>query len=169
MKVYTSNTTETRTLPERTKVGIADYAVATGNATLTTSGLGSCVGIALYDSQAGVGGLAHAMLPYADGDTDEAKYADTAIRALLEAMVEKGAKRRRIRAKIAGGSTMFEFSSADGSIGERNAVAAKETLAREDIDLVAEDVGGEHGRSLELDVSNGNLEVRSAHVGKDTI
>jgi chemotaxis protein CheD len=168
MKVYTSSTTETRTSAERTKVGIADYAVVTGDDTLTTSGLGSCIGVALYDSRAGVAGLAHAMLPHAEGDPNEAKYADTAIPALLAEMTDRGADPARVRAKLAGGSTMFEFSSADGTIGERNVVAVRETLAHEDVPIVAEDVGGEHGRSLELEAT-GTLHVRSAHVGRATL
>lgn len=169
MKVYTSNATATPTERERTKVGIADYAVATGDSTLTTSGLGSCVGIALHDREAEIAGLAHAMLPYANGDATEAKYADTVVPALLQAMVDRGANPRRIRAKLAGGSTMFEFSSADGSIGDRNVAAAKEALAREGIRVVAEDVGGDHGRSLELLASSGAFRVRSAHVGETTL
>lgn len=169
MKVYTSTTTTTRPEPERTKVGIADYAVASGDATLTTSGLGSCVGIALHDRESGIAGLAHAMLPYADGDATEAKYADTVVPALVRAMVEEGADPNRMQAKLAGGSTMFEFSSADGSIGDRNVAAAKEALARQSIRVVAEDVGGNHGRSLELAASTGEFRVRSAHVGETTL
>ncbi|ELZ26248.1 chemoreceptor glutamine deamidase CheD [Halogeometricum pallidum JCM 14848] len=169
MKVYTSTTTTTRSESDRTKVGIADYAVVSGDATLTTSGLGSCVGISLHDRESGVAGLAHAMLPYADGDATEAKYADTVVPALVRAMVEERADPNRMQAKLAGGSTMFEFSSADGSIGDRNVAAAKEALARQGIRVVAEDVGGNHGRSLELVASTGELRVRSAHVGETTL
>lgn len=163
MKVYTGDTTSESDAETREKVGIAEYAVASGGATLTTSGLGSCVGIALYDPESGVAGLAHAMLPHADGNADEAKYADAAVPALLREMRETGANPGRVHAKLAGGSTMFEFSSADGSIGDRNVAAARQALADERIDVVAEDVGGERGRSLELDAASGDLFVRSAH------
>ncbi|SFR43957.1 chemotaxis protein CheD [Halogeometricum limi] len=167
MKIYTSDTTNT--VRERTKVGIADYGVVSGDETLTTSGLGSCVGIALYDNASGVAGLAHAMLPYANGDSKEAKYVDTVVPALLQSMVDRGANPRNVRAKLAGGSTMFEFSSTDGSIGDRNVAAAREVLGRERISIVAENVGGDHGRSLELVASTGDLRVRSANAGRTTI
>jgi chemotaxis protein CheD len=64
---------------------------------------------------------------------------------------------------------MFEFDSTDRSVGDRNVAAAHETLAEFDIPIDAEDVGGDHGRSLELDGSTGDLHVRSASVGEHTI
>ncbi|WP_144901581.1 chemotaxis protein CheD [Halobellus captivus] len=79
MKVYTSDPTDRST--GRVKVGVADYAVAEAGATLVTSGLGSCVGIALVDVDAGVGGLAHAMLPE---DTSDEAVADTSDEAVAD-------------------------------------------------------------------------------------
>lgn len=201
MKVYTSDRSTDRSSAERVKVGVADYAVAEAGAELMTSGLGSCVGIALVDTEAGVAGLAHAMLPdasesrsaasesrsaeresrtetdggelparassrAADADgpaEDEAKYVDTAVRGLLESMVDAGADRSRIEARVAGGSAMFEFGSGDSGIGERNVAAAEEVLADHDIPIVGSDVGGDHGRSLKVDASTGALSVRRAH------
>ncbi|ELZ85817.1 chemoreceptor glutamine deamidase CheD [Haloferax elongans ATCC BAA-1513] len=169
MQVYTTDTTSTHSA--RIKVGIADYAFGTDGNTLTTSGLGSCIGVALYDAEAGVSGLAHAMLPEADPDGDPAKFADTGIEALLAEMRDAGADTSRIIAKLAGGSAMFDFDSSDGgkSIGERNVEAARKTLEKHDIDIVAEDVGGSHGRSLELDGKTGDLRVRSAKTGDQTL
>ncbi|MFB6129946.1 MAG: chemotaxis protein CheD [Salinigranum sp.] len=164
MEVYSSDPRPERA--ERVKVGIADSAVGDAHTTLVTSGLGSCVGIALYDSRAGVAGLVHAMLPRAEDahgpSTNEAKYVDTGISALLAAMEVEGARVERTDAKLAGGSTMFEFTAGGGNIGGRNVEAAHRTLARVGIDVVAEDVGGSHGRSLELSGRTGELAVRSA-------
>jgi chemotaxis protein CheD len=179
MKVYTSDPPS----PERIKVGVAEYAVATGKATLATSGLGSCVGVAIADTDAGVAGLAHAMLPSGEGrvtgeaatdggdvDADSpGKYVDTAISDLVDAMVEHGADRSRIKARLAGGSAMFEFSSADGGVGKRNIVAAEAALAERDIPIVAADTGGDYGRSLTLDVETGSLSVRRAHGDTEVI
>lgn len=176
MKVYTSDPPT----PERIKVGVAEYAVAAGESTLVTSGLGSCVGIALADTDAGVAGLAHAMLPSVgdreaaaatDGGTDEpsGKYVDTAVPGLLDEMADRGADPARIEARLAGGSAMFEFSSADGGVGERNVAAAETALAERDIPIVARDVGGDHGRSLTLAVPTGSLSVRRAHGETRTI
>ena len=168
MEIYTSDP-PAREQTGRIKVGIADLAVATGESQLSTSGLGSCVGIALYDSRAGVSGLAHAMLPDGDGKDDAAKYVDTAIRTLVSEMEAEGAARRRLRAKVAGGSTMFEFNSTDESVGERNVTAVRETLSALDIPIDGMDVGGDHGRSLELDGGTGDLHVRSASAGEHTL
>ena len=166
MKVYTTDPPT----PERVKVGVADYAVAAGHATLVTSGLGSCVGIALADADAEVAGLAHAMLPSAearDPDSDDGrqtgKYVDTAVPDLLDEMVDRGADRSRIEARLAGGSAMFDFSSADGGVGERNVAAAEAALEAVAVPIVATDVGGDHGRSLTLDAQTGALSVRRAH------
>lgn len=170
MKVYTTDPPT----PERIKVGVAEYAVAEGESTLVTSGLGSCVGVGLVDTDAGIGGLAHAMLPSGDGREAAAatdggagrpagKYVDTAIPGLLSEMVEHGADPSRIEARLAGGSAMFEFSSGDGGVGERNVAAAEAALAERDIPVVATDVGGDYGRSLTLDVGMGTLSVRRAH------
>ncbi len=192
MKVYRSDEPPSR--GARVKVGLAELNVRSDGTTLVTSGLGSCVGIALYDPEAGVLGLAHAMLPSVenapsddcterertdqaaataspDGGRcrDSAKYVDTAVPALLEAMEEAGGRRRRIRGKLAGGSTMFEFNAHDESIGTRNVTAARRALSRLGIELVAEDVGGSHGRSLELHGPDGELHVRSADRGRSVI
>jgi chemotaxis protein CheD len=185
MKVYTTDPPT----PDRIKVGVAEYAAADGAATLVTSGLGSCVGIALVDTDAEVTGLAHAMLPEADGRAAEAdgrartggtdgaepaatdggdslprgKYVDTAVPALLDAMVEEGADPERIEARLAGGSAMFDFSSGDGGVGERNVAAAKAVLDEYGIPVIATDVGGDYGRSLTLESPSGSLSVRRAH------
>jgi chemotaxis protein CheD len=168
MEVYTSDP-PARRRTDRIKVGIADFAVGDSESRLSTSGLGSCVGIALHDDRAGISGLAHAMLPAGEGRDDEAKYVDTAIHALVVAMEKAGASRRRIRAKLAGGSTMFQFDSTDESVGDRNVAAARETLSALEIPIDGTDVGGDHGRSLELDGATGDLHVRSASAGTHTL
>jgi chemotaxis protein CheD len=184
MKVYNADPPT----PDRIKVGVAEYAATTGEGALVTSGLGSCVGIALVDTDAGVTGLAHVMLPTADGhslsgtadgrdpdttatdggDGQRGKYVDTAIPALLESMAAQGADRSRVEARLAGGSSMFEFSSGGDGVGERNVEAAEAILDEHGIPLVAADVGGDHGRSLTLESPSGSLSVRRAH-GETTV
>lgn len=175
MKVYTTDPPT----PERVKVGVAEYAVAEGESTLVTSGLGSCVGIALVDADAGVAGLAHAMLPSV-GDREPAatdggenrpvgKYVDTAVPGLLDEMADRGAVASRVEARLAGGSAMFDFSSSDSGVGERNVAAAEAALDDRDIPVVATDVGGDYGRSLTLDATTGALSVRRAHGDDRTI
>ncbi|WP_049925980.1 chemotaxis protein CheD [Halopiger goleimassiliensis] len=152
--------------PSPVKVGISELAVSDGDETLTSYGLGSCLAIALHDPEAEIGGLAHAMLP--DGDAAEnsdrkpGKYADTAIRALLRRMVEQGATYTSVEAKLAGGSDMFEFESFGDGVGQRNVAAARAELEKLGVPIVAEDVGGDHGRTVKFTPETGKLEVKTA-------
>jgi chemotaxis protein CheD len=166
MKVYDGSQSESQqSEPERVKVGIAEYEVTDGGAALTTSGLGSCVGVALYDSETRVAGLVHVMLPVAEemGDGKRAKFADTGTQQLIDEMQSIDADAGRITAKIAGGSDMLDFSDSGSGIGDRNVEQVRETLAANDVPLVGEDVGGEHGRSLRLEAETGELIVKSAN------
>jgi chemotaxis protein CheD len=145
------------------RVGIADFAVTDDGALLTTSGLGSCLGVGLYDEGAGVAGLAHVMLPTAPDDPENvAKFTDTGIEAVVTAMEDAGASVGDLTAKLAGGSAMYEFSSQEEPIGERNVAVARTALGSRDIPVVAEDVGGDSGRSVRLRGDTGTLVVKSA-------
>ena len=166
MKIY-GRETGSRDQPETVKVGIADYAIAESGVTFTTSGLGSCVGVALYDRRADVSGLAHVMLPSSkevDGE-NEAKYADTAMAAMLAEMNDLGADPTSVRAKLAGGSNVLDFTSLDGDIGIRNVEAVEAALADHGVAIAATDVGGNHGRSLRFESGTATLHVRSATEG----
>jgi chemotaxis protein CheD len=166
MKVYDGSQSgqATESQPERIKVGIAEYEVADESAELTTSGLGSCVGVALYDAQVSVAGLIHVMLPAADEmeEGKPAKFADTGTELLIDEMAALGATSTDMEAKIAGGSDMLDFSEGGSGIGDRNVDVVKETLDSYDIPIVGEDVGGDHGRSLRLETETGDLLVKSA-------
>jgi chemotaxis protein CheD len=162
-----------RATPDRNRVtvGIADLAVTDAEQTLTTSGLGSCVAVTVHDDAAGVAGLVHAMLPRAaDGtDANPVKYADTGVERLYDAAVTAGASSHRLEAKLVGGSHMFDFGDADERIGARNVSVARETLERLGVPVVAEDVGGESGRSVRFDPETGALTVRKAGAAVRTI
>ncbi|HXY31328.1 MAG TPA: chemotaxis protein CheD [Gemmatimonadaceae bacterium] len=149
-----------------TRVRVADAAVLRGVGILSTVGLGSCVAIALYDPEAAVGGLAHIMLPSETMSKDRcnrAKFPSSAVPLLLERMRGLGARDERIRARIVGGASMFTSLLPAGGLqmGERNLLATRTALARAQIPIIAEEVGGEHGRSVYLHVGDGRLEVRS--------
>jgi chemotaxis protein CheD len=174
MKVYDGSQTDEGDgggEPERIKVGIAEYEVTADDADLTTSGLGSCVGVALYDTASSAAGLVHVMLPAADemDDGKAAKFADTGTQLLIEEMEELGADANRVEAKIAGGSDMLDFSEGGSGIGDRNVTQVRETLSDNGIPIVGEDVGGDHGRSLRLEAGSGDLVIKSANREDQTL
>ena len=151
------------------KVGMADLNICKAPDMITTLGLGSCIGIALYDPVVKIGGLAHIMLPDSRqmrNNSNIAKFADTGIEELVKRMIAAGANRRRLVAKIAGGAKMFEVSglSTIGNVGERNAQASKAKLKQMGIPLLAEDTGSNYGRTVELYPSTGEFYIKA--VGK---
>ena len=139
-------------------IGIADMKMAQSSGMLITYALGSCIGICLYDQKIKLGALIHIMLPLnmEPGRKNTMKYADTGIRETLKMMEAKGASRSRITAKIAGGAKMFEIKGGSlSNIGQRNIESVHNTLKREGIKLLQEDVGGTVARTLLFDVATG--------------
>lgn len=152
------------------RVKVADFAVANGDTMLVTVGLGSCVAIVLHDAQAQVGGLAHVLLPSTGMSQDRnnrAKFPSSAVPLLCERMQALGARSGRIRARIVGGASMFtSLLSATGlQIGERNVIATRVALERAGIPIVAQEVGGDYGRSVYFTVQDGTLVVKSLKAG----
>lgn len=145
-------------------VGIADMKLLQGEGTLITYALGSCIGLCFHDPKLRLGALLHIMLPLnmEAGRTHPLKYADTGIKETLKQMEAKGASRSRMTVKIAGGAKMFEVSGAGlGNIGQRNIESVHTILKRENIRLVAENVGGTVARTLLFDVGSGQGCIRS--------
>lgn len=153
-------------------VGMADLNVCKSPGILTTLGLGSCVGVCIYDKFNKIGGMAHIMLPSSKGfgGQNRAKFADLAIIDLAQAMVKLGASRGSFTAKIAGGAHMFGGSSANVlKVGERNIAACLEVLNALKIPIHANDTGGSYGRTIELYTDTGALKVRSVGAGEKLI
>lgn len=149
---------------DRIHVKIGELRVAVDQGTLYSIGLGSCVAVALYDARMKVCGLAHIMLPErTNGTVAPGRCATTAVPTLIDMMVEAGARRRGMFARIAGGAAMFrDVLPIEGArLGERNVAAVKHALAAAAIPVQAEDVGGTFGRSVYLDAGDGKLLVRA--------
>ncbi|MCG0274563.1 MAG: chemotaxis protein CheD [Thermosediminibacteraceae bacterium] len=153
------------------RVGMGEYKTAKAPALLVSFGLGSCVGVALYDSTKKIGGLAHIMLPDSSlsgkKDFNPGKFADTAIELLYEELKKAGANPKKLIAKIAGGAQMFQLKSNKNimMIGKRNVEAVKMKLAQLNIELVAEDVEGNYGRTVEFCCDTGELTVKTVGHG----
>jgi len=153
------------------KVGIADMNIAKAPDKIRTSGLGSCVGVVLYDDRSTTVGMVHVMLPDSSlGRTEVvniAKFADTGIPAMVEQLKIEGIQPFKLKAKIAGGAQMFQFSSTKDTmrIGPRNVEAVKEYLKKYSIPIIAEDTGGNSGRTIEFDPTTKLLNIRTVNQG----
>ena len=157
------------------QVGMADIQLAKAPDKLMSAGLGSCIGICVYDPAVKTGVLAHIMLPQMtqlkNMTSSRAKFADTAVEMILEIMAKNGINRSHLQAKIAGGAQMFKFSGENDAmkIGDRNSQAVQEHLRKHNIKLLAKDVGGNHGRTIIFDPANGDLLVRTLGHGERVI
>jgi chemotaxis protein CheD len=132
-------------------VRMGELAVSTTDGDeLVAIGLGSCIGLALVDRQAGVAGLAHVVLPDSGGSGGPAaKFADTAVPELVSRLERAGAAKRRLQAILIGGARMFAIG-ASLDIGARNAAAVKEQLRKYGIAVHVEETGGNRGRTARV-------------------
>ena len=149
------------------RVTIAQVRIDQSPAVLKAYGLGSCVAVALYDPEAKVGGLGHLLLPNRpkkNAPGSVSKYVDAGILEIVDKLVQAGANRDRLVAKVAGGANMFETSDQTliKGIGARNARSARETLSSFGITILGEEVGGNRGRTVEFDLATGNMMVYCA-------
>ena len=155
-------------------VGMADLKTTKAPGVLTTLGLGSCIGIAIYDPQAKIAGLAHIMLPDSkaiNNNSNKAKFADTAVKELVAQMEKLGAKKIYMKAKIAGGAQMFAFNATSENlrVGDRNREATILALRMCGIPLVAEECGSNFGRTVELYADDGKFLIKAIGQGIRTL
>ena len=131
---------------------------------LVSLGLGSCIGLALVDKRAAVAGLAHVVLPAAEGRTGSpGKFADTAAEALIAELVGLGARRIALEAVLVGGASMFKLGGGSGmEVGQRNDEAVRAELARLRIPVAAADTGGSRGRTIRVTVGPQAVTSRAA-------
>ncbi|MGQ0562659.1 MAG: chemotaxis protein CheD [Gemmatimonadota bacterium] len=150
---------------QRQHVKIGEIGVVAQHGVLFTIGLGSCVALILYDPGKKVGGLAHVMLPDTTqtGHPSPGRFAPTAVPFLVAAMLEAGARKRGMYARIVGGAAMFKDVLPDEGVrlGERNIAAVKAALSKAYLPLRGEDVGGSWGRSVFFDATDGSVLIRA--------
>ena len=148
------------------KVGMGDLKVGKAPGQIITLGLGSCVGITMYDKVAKVGGMLHAMLPNSArvlNNSNKSKFVDTGIVELLTALEREGASLNRLEVKLVGGATMFtniaDTASGVLQIGDNNVKASKEWLAKFGLRILAEETGENFGRTIVLDLESGSVRI----------
>ena len=139
-------------------------------AVIAAYGVGSCVAVCMYDPGVPLGGMAHVFLPTAGkndtGHDAGGRYADKAVPLLMRRMLRRGASKDRLVCKIAGGAHIVAAQSSEGkNIGAQNLEVVNRTLEELDLPPVAQDVAGEHSRTVKLFVKTGALEVSSTRHG----
>jgi chemotaxis protein CheD len=147
-------------------IGMGEYSISSStNTILTCIGLGSCIAICVYDRLAKVGGMVHVVLPCHDkmNDTNQARYADTAVPFLINEVVKNGGARNRLTVKISGGAQMTHASGLRDTFktGERNLAEIKAALDREKITLAASNTGGTVGRTVKMYIDSGKVTVKT--------
>lgn len=138
---------------------------------LITYSLGSCIGAALYDPVAKIGGMLHCQLPSARSDREKAKtrpcmYADTGMDLLLQKMIRLGAVKKRLKVKLAGGAQMMNDAKVF-QIGKRNYAAVRQYLWKNGMFIDAEDVGGGAPRNLQLAIADGSVLIKTRGQSKN--
>ena len=129
--------------------------------------LGSCVGVCIWDSTQGIGGATHYMLPSWDGrGTPSPRYGSVAISILLQKLLEAGANRNHLRAKIFGGGCLFgvkrdSTTGKEMNLGARNVEVALELLAKAQILVVSKELGVNRGQRIVFRTDNGDTVVKS--------
>jgi chemotaxis protein CheD len=126
---------------------------------IVTHALGSCVGIAIHDAEACVGGMIHYMLPKSNIDVKKAEqnpfmFADTGVPLFFQKAYALGAKKESLRVVMAGGSNLFAENDMF-SIGTRNVIMARKLLWKNSIIIDKEDVGGNISRTFYLEIGSG--------------
>ncbi|MDD2430608.1 MAG: chemotaxis protein CheD [Firmicutes bacterium] len=156
---------------------------------LTCYGLGSCVAVALYDPNTGIGGLCHIVLPRDAKFSiikenkevylasiemlgSPAKFADSGLIILLNKLERSGAKPDAMQAKITGGARLLPQLSRNSTnldVGKENVEAVEKQLEELKIPIVARDVGGNTGRTIRFHLVDGTVEIRRLGLGKIVI
>ena len=159
---------------ELIRVGMADMNICRAPDRITTLGLGSCIGLVLFDIGNAVCGMIHIMLPDSTqfaNNTNIPKFADTGAKELVRIIVAAGANRSRLVAKIAGGAQMFAFQNKTDltNVGQRNVDAVKAVLAELKIPILASDTGLNFGRTVEFYPETGDYIIKAVGKGVKTI
>ena len=156
------------------EVDLADLKIAQVSVRLVTRGLGSCLGITIYDPIKKIGAMAHAMLPDIDKariKSNPARFVNSVIKKAVEELEKLGSSRVHLVAKLFGGAHMFAFIASDSilNVGQKNIEAAEATLKKLGIKVAAQEIGGAFGRTIELNLENGKVLVRTISLGEKEV
>lgn len=147
-----------------------EYMVVSEPGVVLTTILGSCVATCMWDPVAAVGGINHFLLPGDESSgSDSMKYGVNAMELLVNGLLQHGALRSRLQAKLFGGARVIQNLS---DIGEKNGEFALKFLRMENIACVGQSLGGDRarrirfwpqtGRAAQMLLEASNPEVQSA-------
>lgn len=149
-------------------VGMAEMKLADREGDLIrTYALGSCLGIAIHDPVAHVGGLLHVMMPLSESDPERAgenpyMFVDTGVPLFFRRCYALGAEKSRLHVTVAGGASLQEDVTRDiFQIGKRNFVVLRKLLWKNGILLERFDTGGSHSRTMTLEIGSGRVTVQA--------
>lgn len=149
-------------------MGVADMKVSAERGDLIiTHALGSCLGVAVHDPVASVGGLLHVMLPLSTIDPVKADrnpfmFVDTGFPRLLIECFKNGAQKQRLEIRVAGGAYSQDREENDFfQIGKRNLIILRKLLWKNGLLLKSHDVGGSNSRTMSLEIGTGKVTIKS--------
>ncbi len=155
-------------------VGVSDMKVSNArNAVLSTYSLGSCIGIAIHDAVAKVGGLLHFMLPESSLNSEKAQthpfmFADTGIPLFFREAYKMGAQKQRLKVIVVGGSRTLD-PQGFFNIGQKNINTVQRLFRENDIKVDFQEVGGSFNRTLKLSINNGKILLQTSGKRKRVI
>lgn len=142
----------------KTYISQGEHAISGTEDHVIATLLGSCVSACLWDPVMKIGGMNHVLF------TDQTKNASgqfghgvNGMELLINGLLQQGADRRRLRAKVFGGASMIQGLT---DAGERNGSFVIAFLANEGIAHVGGDIGGELARRLEFWPQTGRARMK---------
>ncbi len=135
--------------------------------------LGSCIGIGFLHPEREIYGLAHALLAKSDGPATvkgDGRHVDHAIESLLSGMGITNDERRSVRVILAGGAnmTMPTGTEPERLVGSLNAEFAVKAVRQAGLRIRHSDLGGDHGRRVEIDCDTGEFTIKEIpRLGRD--
>ena len=136
--------------------------------TLIATILGSCVSVCLFCPRQKTGAMCHGVMPVrADLDVEDSfRFVESSVRYMVEILTHGDVlcPNAGLVAKIFGGADVLDFRFGPAtdarSIGAMNIKAAREALARYNVSIAVEKVGGMHGCKLFFYTHTGEVLLR---------
>jgi len=155
----------------RHHVSAGNFHVGRGQPMILEAYLGTCVGVAAVDSDAGVGGLAHFLLPEPvsrESNFQPGKYASSGMPLFLKALCDAGARREGMKATVAGGALVGPVDDLDLNldIGGRTADVAERILKAEGIPIRKEETGGFFSCCVSLEMQGWQCRIEPSGIEK---